>query len=751
MKRILIIIFVAALSLGLVAIPASAAFNDVPDGAWYASDVEDVQRYGIIKGTGNGRFEPHGTLTLAQAITMASRTYAKTHHSLILPEAGPWYECYVRFADQNGLCLTGEFGTNYDAPCSRWIMAQLFARVVPEDTNQAGILRVDIPDLSRTQENVPIYHLYELGILVGNDNMGTFTPSRTISRAEVAAILNRLLDPSMRKHTLITDPVPSVQTTDVPSIFTPSVQTETPVTSIPYDRTAREVEDEVIAAMQSYMQAEKYEEALDRDSRMDQAARLLAGGTETDMGEALSTAGFDQPLGKQFINAYTYREHRDSIETFMIRADQSGESFVESLEQSKAEVLSSFPVGHSSGEIRSLSCWDRYGLGVAKVSDGYKCVILTYKADRIDKSIYSEQWSANKEENLKKLQETHNGSVTIRFDGISDPDQQQELRAWAEALIGTLPQNVIDRFNQKGWVYIIAEPSVYSAKYHPKYSHLNDSAGVASECDKHIAVKSTALINNRTTTYHEFGHFIDYEYLGGFQSEVYFERYKDTVMDATGGSYAGTNSAECFAEAYRMMWERPEVLKEKAPEYYELVQKVNDAIETGSTVPTFSTDDYLVNEAKGNALTQEIIRDCGGTGVMTSPEINRVVELIANGNASTVGEAFQLANTSIPYAEKMREQQHIDVTHYVYVDIIDFYGDVGSISDLGHRISRMGILSTQFERTRRIFPENEQTFGAVVLENNGVTRIALIHMTDMIGMNASSNTNGNPQYNIQFI
>lgn len=71
----------------LLTVPEFAAFSDVPETAWYAADVEVVQEYGIINGVGNKRFDSDGTLSVAEALTMAVRT--NTHHNSVeLPTDG---------------------------------------------------------------------------------------------------------------------------------------------------------------------------------------------------------------------------------------------------------------------------------------------------------------------------------------------------------------------------------------------------------------------------------------------------------------------------------------------------------------------------------------------------------------------------------------------------------------------------------------------------------------------------------------
>ena len=200
-KRILPLLLALVLALGLTAPAARAAgFSDVPEDAWYAADVSDIQRYGLINGVGDGRFDPDGTMTLAQAVTLTARTHAYARGETVSAGSGsPWYQPYVEYAADRGLCAAGEFGTAYNDPCSRLTMAKLFDRAVPEDTEKTLNTVAALPDVADTPENRSVFHLYELGILTGSDRAGTFRPDSPISRAEAAAILNRVLDSSRRK------------------------------------------------------------------------------------------------------------------------------------------------------------------------------------------------------------------------------------------------------------------------------------------------------------------------------------------------------------------------------------------------------------------------------------------------------------------------------------------------------------------------------------------------------------------------
>lgn len=199
-KRMAAVLLAAALTLPCWNLAAKAAFSDVPSNAWYAQDVAAAEKYGILQGTGNGRFSPDGNLTLAQAITMAARTYAYERGETIPKTGGStWYSDFLQYANDKGICAIGEFGAAYDNFCNRLTMAKLFARVVPESTATQRNDVTTLPDVQSASENQAVFTLYQLGILTGSDKYGTFHPYQYIKRSETAAILNRVLDPDMRK------------------------------------------------------------------------------------------------------------------------------------------------------------------------------------------------------------------------------------------------------------------------------------------------------------------------------------------------------------------------------------------------------------------------------------------------------------------------------------------------------------------------------------------------------------------------
>lgn len=202
MKKITAAILSVALifSLSVPAMAAATPFTDVPADAWYAQDIAQVQELGIIQGKGNDLFDPDGTLTVAQTITLAAKTRAY-HNDETIPvvEGGSWYSGALAYAKAQGIISGNEF-SNYDANATRGEMAYLFARALPDTEYKAINSITELPDVnSSTKYSTEIFKLYCAGIVAGSDNYGTYEPDSQITRAQATAILNRVVHPENRK------------------------------------------------------------------------------------------------------------------------------------------------------------------------------------------------------------------------------------------------------------------------------------------------------------------------------------------------------------------------------------------------------------------------------------------------------------------------------------------------------------------------------------------------------------------------
>ena len=211
------VLLALAVILSFCVIPAAAAgsmnnfravrsysdnFSDVPGSEWYFDNVKSAYEYNLMAGTSDTTFEPDSYLTVAQAITMASRMHVvySTGSNTLTNGVTHWYDTYVDYAVKNGIIKSGDF-TNYDATASRAQMAYIFSRALP--SKELGVINsVDtIPDVPQSHKYFGnILSLYRAGIVTGKDIYGTFEPDENIKRSEAAAIMTRLAIPSLRRE-----------------------------------------------------------------------------------------------------------------------------------------------------------------------------------------------------------------------------------------------------------------------------------------------------------------------------------------------------------------------------------------------------------------------------------------------------------------------------------------------------------------------------------------------------------------------
>ncbi|MBE6913988.1 MAG: hypothetical protein E7472_03510 [Ruminococcaceae bacterium] len=218
MKKLLCVFLAAATLLGCCAVPAFAAeaglgnfsknrsytaglFPDVASGIWYEEFVAAVYEHDLMKGRTDGHFSPGGSVTLAEAVTMAARIHSIYRSGTAdFVQGEPWYQVYVDYAAANG--IYGGTG-RLTAPATRSEFAALLAKSLPESELQQINTIADnmLPDVKSGDANAEeIYRLYRAGVLTGSDAFGTFAPASEINRAEVSAILSRMVFRSLRRH-----------------------------------------------------------------------------------------------------------------------------------------------------------------------------------------------------------------------------------------------------------------------------------------------------------------------------------------------------------------------------------------------------------------------------------------------------------------------------------------------------------------------------------------------------------------------
>ena len=182
-------------------------FGDVPASEWYAPSVSSSYELGFMKGTADGVFSPGDNMTVAEAVTIAARVHDAYHaKGTEFSQSGAnWYDDYVAYAAANGIIEEGQFD-NYDRPVKRYEMAVIFSNAVPDSYLEAKNNVTEIPDVPATNAYFDrLRLLYNAGVVMGNDEFGTFMPNNDIIRAEAAAIIGRVALPENRLQKALVD------------------------------------------------------------------------------------------------------------------------------------------------------------------------------------------------------------------------------------------------------------------------------------------------------------------------------------------------------------------------------------------------------------------------------------------------------------------------------------------------------------------------------------------------------------------
>lgn len=181
------------------------AFLDVSSDAWYADTVVRAYESGIIDGKSETRFDPDGSLTVAEAVKMAATIHAVgTGKTQDISPSTPWYKTYYDFLGRYSPFQAAQWD-DAERQVTRAEFAYLMVCALPAaEMEQYGGGDRPFADLYEPDEGngpLPYAHyveeLYRAGVISGYPD-GLFHPDSTITRAEATVVLSRLMYPETR-------------------------------------------------------------------------------------------------------------------------------------------------------------------------------------------------------------------------------------------------------------------------------------------------------------------------------------------------------------------------------------------------------------------------------------------------------------------------------------------------------------------------------------------------------------------------
>ncbi len=169
---------------------AAPVFADVKSGDWFYEAVTAVCGKGVMRGMGNGKFEPNGKLTYAQFCTILSNMLGWDSSAA---ENSYWAYGAVEKALELGFVKDlGEIiPANYDAEITREAAIASMAKLVNTGAPANSFTLEDIPDHESISPEYAedILRAYNYGVTSGVDENRTFNPTKTLTRAEISKLI----------------------------------------------------------------------------------------------------------------------------------------------------------------------------------------------------------------------------------------------------------------------------------------------------------------------------------------------------------------------------------------------------------------------------------------------------------------------------------------------------------------------------------------------------------------------------------
>lgn len=194
-------------------------FTDLTGYNWAKPAIENMAAQGILSGVGNQKYAPAANVTVTEFASMAMRAYGGKDVAVTLSKeqgnleeieavnGNYWGNTTICAAQKFG--LTDRFGLDkarWSEPATRAEMATIVMTIAEQMGDEEFAIKDGIENnigdymevASYANDMRYILQAYSNGILCGTDDAGSYAPSAYAKRAEAAAIMQRLVDPSKR-------------------------------------------------------------------------------------------------------------------------------------------------------------------------------------------------------------------------------------------------------------------------------------------------------------------------------------------------------------------------------------------------------------------------------------------------------------------------------------------------------------------------------------------------------------------------
>lgn len=184
----------------------TSQFSDIHTDDWFYSDVINTYEYGLTKGADEQHFLPYDLVSVAEVIAFAGRIhsiYSGNGETFDTEDGGSWYDPFVKYAYENGIISENDnFDLLLNKPATRAQNAYILSGSIPfTEFSNINTSVETIPDMAVSDMYYnEIIMLCRAGVISGKDEYATFYPTENVTRAETAAMINRIINPDARIH-----------------------------------------------------------------------------------------------------------------------------------------------------------------------------------------------------------------------------------------------------------------------------------------------------------------------------------------------------------------------------------------------------------------------------------------------------------------------------------------------------------------------------------------------------------------------
>jgi len=184
-------------------------FTDIREGDWFYADIMYGYLHKLFSGTAVDKFSPDMAMTRGMLVTVLGRHYGvnvSKYGSVSFDDVdgGQYYTPYIEWARQTGIVLgIGDNKFDPDAPITRQDLAVLLIRytdfaplILPMTRDYKGFIdEADIANYAKEANE----RFFKADLISGYPD-GSYKPHGLATRAEIAAILHRLLEATKEQN-----------------------------------------------------------------------------------------------------------------------------------------------------------------------------------------------------------------------------------------------------------------------------------------------------------------------------------------------------------------------------------------------------------------------------------------------------------------------------------------------------------------------------------------------------------------------